>query len=162
LVFHNATPELFRGHLREAVSRVKDRPADQRIVFLKAWNEWAEGNHVEPDLKWGRAWLEVIRDEVGKYLVMTHLRQPRSEGRMSRRSGFGGRSSAAAKGFEELSVSRSDCSGALPVPDCICRQPLLAHLAGTAGPMFCCMSGTGDLSQYDFEKETSCSASRAR
>ena len=64
LVFHNATPELFRGHLQEAISRVQARPADQRIVFLKAWNEWAEGNHVEPDLKWGRAWLEVIRDEL--------------------------------------------------------------------------------------------------
>jgi lipopolysaccharide biosynthesis protein len=65
LVFHNATPELFRGHLREAIARVQPRPVGDRIVFLKAWNEWAEGNYVEPDQKWGRAWLEVIRDEVG-------------------------------------------------------------------------------------------------
>jgi hypothetical protein len=64
LVFHNATPELFRGHLREAVSRVAVHPAEERIVFLKAWNEWAEGNHIEPDQKWGRAWLEVIREEL--------------------------------------------------------------------------------------------------
>lgn len=64
LVFHNATPELFRGHLREAISRVAERPAEERIVFLKAWNEWAEGNHIEPDQKWGRAWLEVIREEI--------------------------------------------------------------------------------------------------
>ncbi|WP_018413001.1 glycosyltransferase WbsX family protein [Methyloversatilis thermotolerans] len=64
LVFHDATPELFRGHLREAIRRVQQHEPDQRIVFLKAWNEWAEGNHVEPDLKWGHAWLEVIRDEL--------------------------------------------------------------------------------------------------
>jgi hypothetical protein len=64
LVFHNATPELFRGHLREAVSRVEKRPPDQRIVFLKAWNEWAEGNYVEPDQKWGRAYLDVIKQEI--------------------------------------------------------------------------------------------------
>ncbi len=64
LVFHNATPELFRRHLRDALSRVTDRPPEQRVIFLKAWNEWAEGNHVEPDLKWGRAWLEVIREEL--------------------------------------------------------------------------------------------------
>jgi len=64
LVLHNATPELFRGHLREAVERVADRPEDERIVFLKAWNEWAEGNNVEPDQKWGRGYLEVIREEV--------------------------------------------------------------------------------------------------
>lgn len=64
LVFHNATPELFRGHLRQAIDRVADHPAAERIVFLKAWNEWAEGNHIEPDQKWGRAWLDVIREEL--------------------------------------------------------------------------------------------------
>lgn len=64
LVFENATPELFRGHLRKAISRVEERPPDERIVFLKAWNEWAEGNYVEPDQKWGRAWLEAIREEL--------------------------------------------------------------------------------------------------
>lgn len=64
LVFHDATPERFREHLREAIGRIDDRPADERIVFLKAWNEWAEGNHVEPDQKWGRAWLEAIRAEL--------------------------------------------------------------------------------------------------
>jgi hypothetical protein len=64
LVFHGATPELFRLHLREAVLRVNDRPPEHRIIFLKAWNEWAEGNYVEPDQKWGHAYLEVIRDEL--------------------------------------------------------------------------------------------------
>lgn len=65
LVFHDATPELFRGHLREALSRVEAHPESERVIFLKAWNEWAEGNHVEPDQKWGRAWLEVIKEELG-------------------------------------------------------------------------------------------------
>lgn len=64
LVFHDATPEKFRSLLREAISRVADHPEEERIVFLKAWNEWAEGNHIEPDQKWGRAWLEVIREEL--------------------------------------------------------------------------------------------------
>ncbi len=64
LVFENATPGLFRGLLRRAIERVEARPANERIVFLKAWNEWAEGNYVEPDQKWGRAWLEVIKEEL--------------------------------------------------------------------------------------------------
>jgi len=64
LVLENSTPELFRGLLHEAVARVSDRPSEERIVFLKAWNEWAEGNYVEPDQKWGRAYLEAIRQEL--------------------------------------------------------------------------------------------------
>jgi hypothetical protein len=64
LVFHDSTPELFRRHLREAITRVKGRPPERRIVFLKAWNEWAEGNYLEPDQKWGTAYLEVIRQEL--------------------------------------------------------------------------------------------------
>jgi lipopolysaccharide biosynthesis protein len=64
LVFHDSTPELFRKHLREAIARVLNRPPQRRIVFLKAWNEWAEGNYVEPDQCWGHAYLEAIRSEL--------------------------------------------------------------------------------------------------
>ena len=61
-----STPELFRIHLRETIQQVKAKPLDHRIVFIKSWNEWAEGNHLEPDLKYGKAYLEVVRDEVGE------------------------------------------------------------------------------------------------
>jgi len=64
LVLHESTPELFRQQLRRALDKVAGMPRDCRIVFLKAWNEWAEGNHVEPDLKYGKGYLEVIRDEI--------------------------------------------------------------------------------------------------
>ncbi|GAB4438544.1 MAG: glycoside hydrolase family 99-like domain-containing protein [Rhodocyclaceae bacterium] len=64
LVLHGSTPELFRVHLREALRRVEERPPEERIVFVKAWNEWAEGNHLEPDLRWGHGYLEVAREEL--------------------------------------------------------------------------------------------------
>jgi hypothetical protein len=63
-VLHGATPELFRTHLRTALNRVRDLPDDHRILIVKSWNEWAEGNHLEPDLRHGRAFLEVVRDEI--------------------------------------------------------------------------------------------------
>jgi hypothetical protein len=66
IVLQGSTPELFRRHLREALARVANRRPEERIVFLKAWNEWAEGNYVEPDHRWGRAYLDVIRQELGR------------------------------------------------------------------------------------------------
>jgi hypothetical protein len=50
LVFHGSTPELFRIHLKEALRAVKDFPPQHRTVFVKSWNEWAEGNDLEPEL----------------------------------------------------------------------------------------------------------------
>ena len=67
LVLHQSTPELFRIHFREALRLVKHLATDHRMIFLKSWNEWAEGNYLEPDLRFGRAYLEVLKDEVEKY-----------------------------------------------------------------------------------------------
>ena len=63
-IYHHSTPELFRRHLQEAIAIVKDKQPEHRILFLMSWNEWAEGNYVEPDLKYGRQYLEVIHSEL--------------------------------------------------------------------------------------------------
>jgi hypothetical protein len=59
LVLKNYTPALFRKHA-EAV--IKHTSYDPNIIFLKSWNEWAEGNYIEPDLQFGREYLDVLRD----------------------------------------------------------------------------------------------------
>lgn len=63
-VLQDASPELFSGQLRHALSLIEDRPLEKRIVFLKSWNEWAEGNHLEPDERYGRGYLEATRREL--------------------------------------------------------------------------------------------------
>ena len=64
LIMTGSTPELFRQSLRKAFDNVSAKPVDHRLVFLKSWNEWAEGNHMEPDLKFSHGYLDVLRSEL--------------------------------------------------------------------------------------------------
>jgi hypothetical protein len=64
IILVNSTPERFRPHLRKALDLVHDRSLEDRLIFVKSWNEWAEGNHLEPDLRFGHQYLDVVRQEV--------------------------------------------------------------------------------------------------
>ena len=46
---------------------VKDKPAGKKFIFLKSWNEWAEGNYLEPDLQWGDGFLKAIKEVLKRY-----------------------------------------------------------------------------------------------
>lgn len=56
-----ATPELFARHARSRLATIADQPAEERLLFIKSWNEWAEGNYLEPDAQFGRGWLDALR-----------------------------------------------------------------------------------------------------
>ncbi len=64
VVVHDATPDLYGRWLTKAVERARSRPQDERLVFINAWNEWAEGAYLEPDTTFGREWLEATRRAV--------------------------------------------------------------------------------------------------
>jgi lipopolysaccharide biosynthesis protein len=59
-MLHCSTPELFARHLRDGLHKASVR--EDKMVFIKAWNEWGEGNHMEPDLLYGLSYLQVLRD----------------------------------------------------------------------------------------------------
>lgn len=63
-LLYGSTPELFRMHLRAAIDQVKHKPSESKLIFIKSWNEWAEGNHLEPDLKFGKGYLQVLKEEI--------------------------------------------------------------------------------------------------
>ena len=70
LVLHGSTPELFRIHVRKALQIIEKYPPEHKIIFVKSWNEWAEGNHLEPDLKFGRGYLKVLKEEIENELTL--------------------------------------------------------------------------------------------
>lgn len=62
LIYHNSTPALFKKHVKMILNRIKDKPDEDKVIFLKSWNEWAEGNYMEPDLKWGKGYIKALRE----------------------------------------------------------------------------------------------------
>jgi lipopolysaccharide biosynthesis protein len=63
-VFHGANPMSFRRWLARAADGARQMQGDP-LLFINAWNEWAEGAHLEPDGRFGRGNLEAVRDLLG-------------------------------------------------------------------------------------------------
>jgi len=63
-VFLHNTPALYQRWLENAIRDTQSRHAnpDERLIFVNAWNEWAEGAHLEPDARYGFAWLQATRN----------------------------------------------------------------------------------------------------
>ena len=81
-VFLNNSPNLYKRWLKNAINYTVEQYSnpDERLVFVNAWNEWAEGAHLEPDIRYGYAYLQATRDalsntsdkNLGAILLVTH------------------------------------------------------------------------------------------
>ena len=60
-IYYQGSPELFEKHVRDALEAVKNKAPQHQIIFLQAWNEWGEGNYIEPDTVYGRGYLEALK-----------------------------------------------------------------------------------------------------
>lgn len=66
-VFHGATPAKFQNWLSSCYNwSNRIHPDGERFVFINAWNEWAEGTYLEPDKKYGYAYLNAVRSTINE------------------------------------------------------------------------------------------------
>lgn len=61
LILTDSTPEIYEWWLTETLKKYKPFSEGENFIFINAWNEWAEGNHLEPCRKWGLRYLEATK-----------------------------------------------------------------------------------------------------
>ncbi|MVN22047.1 glycosyltransferase WbsX family protein [Mucilaginibacter arboris] len=60
----NSSPKSYKTWLVNTIKSFSPFSEDENFIFINAWNEWAEGNHLEPDQKWGSAFLEATKEAI--------------------------------------------------------------------------------------------------
>ena len=64
VILHDCHPKYFARLIKTANKAIAQKPEGKRQVIIKSWNEWGEGNYLEPDLKYGLGYLEAIRNSL--------------------------------------------------------------------------------------------------
>jgi hypothetical protein len=59
-----STPKLFASQVRRALHFLKRKPEEQKLLFLVSWNEWGEGNYMEPDEEFGHGYIEALKSVI--------------------------------------------------------------------------------------------------
>lgn len=63
-LFLNPSPEEFKKHCKDVLSSVKDKALP--LCFIKSWNEWGEGNYMEPDIKYGKGYITALKETLSE------------------------------------------------------------------------------------------------
>ena len=63
-IYVNSTPDEFEKAIKDAIRQIEHKDPEHRILFLTSWNEWGEGNYMEPDLKYGHGYLDALKNVI--------------------------------------------------------------------------------------------------
>lgn len=64
IILNNSKPQYFKKIAKFAIDIVKNKPKDEQIILIKSWNEWGEGNYMEPDLRFGKGYINALKEAV--------------------------------------------------------------------------------------------------
>ena len=71
-IFSNFSLDLYKDWLSNIAEHTfynQNIPNEEKFVFINAWNEWAEGTHLEPDIKYGYGYLEATYEVLKNYNI---------------------------------------------------------------------------------------------
>lgn len=63
-ILHNCTPDLFEKHCEMILHKISCK--NNKLLFLKSWNEWGEGNYMEPDIRFGKGFIQALKKALNK------------------------------------------------------------------------------------------------
>lgn len=66
IILHDSKPKYFKSVVNKSLEIVKDKPEEEKIIIIKSWNEWGEGNYMEPDIIHGSKYLDALREVIDR------------------------------------------------------------------------------------------------
>ncbi len=66
-LFYGSTPEAFGNFVDRLLNKMKKHNSQSPFVMIKSWNEWGEGNYLEPDLRYGKGFIKALRTVIDKH-----------------------------------------------------------------------------------------------
>lgn len=67
IILKNSTPQLFQKLVVKALKIAAKKPENHQVIMLASWNEWGEGNYMEPDTEFGFGYLEALRNGIEEF-----------------------------------------------------------------------------------------------
>lgn len=61
-IWYNYNPKYFQKQVEQAIELIKNKQEEHRLLFLMSWNEWGEGNYMEPDLEYGHGYIKALKN----------------------------------------------------------------------------------------------------
>lgn len=60
MIYQDCNPKFFKRVAKRAIAMVLQKPIEKRLIIVKSWNEWGEGNYMEPDIKYGKGYIKAL------------------------------------------------------------------------------------------------------